>query len=300
MVIKRLIAILIMGGWGITLASPPMFATRSFFDAESFESDEDNDSFACTNIIKPLPGGAGYEIIYADGTPPSIFPANTTITITVPGSYILCGDVSGNYTLTTPAIRIFTSSVELDLAGFSVNQTNNNSNGVGIDVAGGFSYVTVSNGRITNFSTGLDNGASHVVARNIQADDSGIGFYIRPTAIDYFIGECSGNGGSGYGFYVDSGARSVLLRKCAAIKNVVEGFYLNGTSNIIVQNCRAVGNTGSGFYNNTGAVLTGNFAYNNAGGNYSGPGPVGSIVIDNGAQLPPGIRISPIDNIEIV
>lgn len=267
----------------------------------------------CVNIIKPSSGG-GYDIFYGDGAPSDHFDADSTIVINDFGSYRLCGDVTGNYATNVPAIEINVSSVELDLADFSVIQEGSSSNGdVGIKI-NSVSDVTVKNGKMAKFYFGVYVLGDHVNLCNLKTLDCGrTGFVLdnsSATVSDVVLEGCEASNNPMRGFAL--GGNSISVINCIASLNESDGFGisvagLGAATNIILDHCTAIRNgTAGGYGFNNGsssAVLIGNFAYNNGSStptNYGGTGSVGSIVIANGGQLPPGILISQTDNIEII
>lgn len=305
MFIKRLLAIMIIGGWGLTLAS---------------EAD-----LICQNLIQADPTTpGGYQILYADGTTQS-FAAGDSIDITLSGIYRLCDDVNAieGQSTTAGAIRISASSVDLDLAGFSVTGTGMSGEWLlGITTSTvNLQDITIKNGRVINFQQGIFLGrAINLLVQDVYVINCGAlldtvcqsgfcGGIVLAVCTDGFIDHCTAAGGLNLGSGFILTGDDLVVKDCLALTNSLQGFVitdyagLNDSMNVVVERCVAVGNGGNGFENDKATgVLLGNLAYGN-GTNYvsEGPGVVGSVQIANGAQLPPGAGINrSIDNIEII
>ena len=101
------------------------------------------------NRVKALAGGINGSLV---DDPPG-FPVNITQT----GSYRLTGGLRVNGTAAAITIDAAASYATLDLNGFAIKGDARAPSGVGVD-ASAASYVTVKNGSVVTFSTGLNMG----------------------------------------------------------------------------------------------------------------------------------------------
>lgn len=307
MFIKYLLAIMIVGSGAFALAQDRM----SMNDAVCNTCPE------CIYFVQP-DGSGGYMIDYNDGTSDD-FPDGTPIVVSRAGYYKLCsdvvfdnGDVPEQY-----AIQIEGSNLVVDLNGFSVITENNAFDSGVISAAAGASDLTIKNGRlipstpvITGNALVCQGSNLFIDVQDIKTFGANIGFLVNGGSSLRFNG-CIASGCSyGFDFFL---ASNVSITDCVGIANKTAGFMIGNSenSNFVIQNCLAVGNGGGvgsagGFVINiASATLLGNLAYNNNNAsslaNYSGSGVFGSVIIDNGAQIPPGMPINrAIENIEII
>ncbi len=200
--------------------------------------------------------------------------------ITVPGTYILCG----NATITAPIT-------------ISSNQVLFNLNGNTLTVAGGndgivvFSAndVTVKNGIVQNapaFGILIEGSTAQISIRDVVVTNcANAGIFIDAPGV--YIDHCSANNNS-YGFVCAEGSSS-FINNCSAIFNANSGFLI-GTAdapdaNAVIQNCNAYYNAGYGFENYAAyispaatALFANNIAFNNGSpygllNNYGGTKP---------------------------
>lgn len=313
MFIKPLLAIMILGAGACALAQ----------DLARYDGTTDlsGTSSGCVYYIKPY-GDGGYIIEYNDGIAPDIIFPNDTMVLYRSGYYLLCGDVvnTSASALITDVIQIDVSNLVLDLNGFSVisDPASSADSANAIYIIDTVSNVTVKNGRVVAkyYGSGLyiDAGplfAKYINAEDIDALDCDAGFSANGIALNF--NRCKASG-CVKGFDLTD-IYNCTITDCVATSNSMVGFGLVTGSNCFIQNCLAMNNgVGSSSIGYGGfqidllsSTLIGNFAYNNGAdglNNYFNnvPGSVyGSVIIDNGAQVPPGSAINRlIDNVEIV
>ena len=208
-------------------------------------------------------------------------------TIGTSGSYHLTGNltVAG----TTNAINVTVSNVTIDLNGFSITGPGSTESiPIGIN-ASGQSDVTVENGTVTGFGTGVEVGPSGIV-KNVHADANGGGI---SGANNSLIQGCTANNSTQPG-----GAAIFCVAACA-----ISGNTANGNPNIGIEagNGSAIsGNiafhntTGTGiFCSGSGCLIMGNTAFNNEvgiGGSDATTGYEGN-VLDQTNNVGPGTNL---------
>ena len=171
-------------------------------------------------------------------------PGNDTseFIIRTAGSYYLTGDV---VTAKPIGILILIESVTLDLNGFLVTRSGALGSGTGILIGG--SFVTVRNGQISRWASGIKN------------SDSGIREGIYEQLI---VSQCQQNG-------IEAG-RDWLVERCIASRNGNVGIAA-GSGSVRVNNCVA-SNNGAGMSFTSGGNVTGSIASGNKGHGIFGNG----------------------------
>jgi len=199
--------------------------------------------------------------------------ADSLFKITLPGSYYLTGNITGE--AGKYGIEIEASGVTLDLKGFDLAGVPDSVAGVSVNV-GGLTNIAVVNGSVRNWGyLGVSLGA----ATNCRVADL----------------LASGNAGNG-GIYVGSGS---TVSNCAATSNsagifaapncTVSNCSVNGNSvGIVVQegsvvsNCSAGSNVFGGIQTYRGCALLGCSAFNTLGDGFN---PGDGIFADDGSTL---------------
>jgi parallel beta-helix repeat protein len=158
-------------------------------------------------------------------------------TINAPGSYYLTGNLSSS-SATATGITISASDVTIDLMGFllrnSVPTTGN-----GIQAADTVQNITVRNGSVTGWATGISLFAANVRVERITARaNTGIGII---SGVSSVIVDCVAalNGSTG----MRAGAQSAVVR-CVARENAGVGIQSNGGG--LVSQSVSKGNAGDG------------------------------------------------------
>jgi len=164
----------------------------------------------------------------------------------------------------TDAIDVSVANVTIDLNGFSiVGPGSSNAAVTGIN-ASGMGEITVENGTVTGFGTGVQLG-SYGIVKNIHADVNGNGIHGGNNSV---VEGCTANnstttGTSGFGIY--------CLAACAISNNTANGnpfagIQCAGTGCAITGNT-AIGNVGFGIEClGTGCLISGNTIINNGTG----------------------------------
>jgi parallel beta-helix repeat protein len=179
--------------------------------------------------------------------------------ITSPGSYYLTGDLSS----TIGGIWIWSDYVELDLNGFSLTGTAGIN---GINSPGLYNQITVKNGRVHGWQTGIslngdDNEVDDVVVSSSAADglligDRGVVRSVRAVAntvkgiaaygsgdrISVFDSEADYNGGDG----INATQGASRVERNTALANAGHG--INVTNDSVVIGNTLQSNTGDGIY----------------------------------------------------
>lgn len=174
--------------------------------------------------------------------------ADSSFKITLPGSYYLTGNISGE--AGKHAIEIASDLVTLDLGGFAM-EGNNDANYDGVFVPGPYSYITVRNGSLRNWGRdGINmatSGAFSCRVENVLANGFRYGIH---AGLNTIIKGCS-TFGCATGIYAKSGS---TLSDCAASRASNVGIYAeNGCS---LTNCSAYDNNGTGIFA-IGSAVTG-------------------------------------------
>jgi len=99
--------------------------------------------------------------------------------ISSPGLYRVTGDLSGAPGM--DGIRVQADHVTIDLGGFTSSGV---AGAIGIDLSSSKSHLTVANGRVTGWSTGVDVRSSGNTVRNVVAAENGSGFVVRGTYLE--------------------------------------------------------------------------------------------------------------------
>ena len=161
------------------------------------------------------------------GTPISSAP----YTISAPGHYYLTQNL--HVTGGQIAISVASSSVTLDLGGFSI--TGDGSPGSwGIRFSGGRNDVTIENGSISGFQFGVDvpSVSYDLELRRLHATANVRGFSLLVSR--GVIVDCVASGNSETGIYIP-GERFVV-RNCAVVANGGDGISVAGSANLIESN----------------------------------------------------------------
>lgn len=200
------------------------------------------------------------------------------VTITNPGSYYLTGNLtaSGSH-----GIIIQTNNVSLDLKGFTLESDDSNT---GVFVNGAYTNITIRNGNIRRWVTGIDSSFSQntqldglLVTHNLFGIVSGQGTVASRCTASFntqfglsvssgcSISQCIARNNGSHGILASSGA---LIVGCVAESNGDDGISLDrGT----VKDCVARGNSGDGIEAFINCMVVGNTCLDN-GFNGSGAG----------------------------
>jgi hypothetical protein len=170
------------------------------------------------------------------------------------GSYRLTGNLTAP--LGTDAIDATAPIVTIDLNGFSI--TGNGS--VGVNAAVG--DVTVENGTVTGFSTGINVGASGIV-RNVHADANGSGITVGNNSV---VEGCTANNSTGAsGAAISCAGVCVISGNTASGNGKLDGIDCVGNGCLISNNTANANTTGIDC-KGTGCLISGNTIFNNTTG----------------------------------
>ena len=190
-----------------------------------------------------------------DQVKPGTAITNVPFTITSSGYFYLTRSFSNSST----AIFIGSDDVSLDLGGFTLTGDGGvNDHGVRVGLTGndGQSRVTIRNGTVRNFGSGVFIGqlSSSVQLEDVRAYGCAAGFQLASTAA--------------------SGPRLCTVRHCYAVSNTSAGILIGGpvaglsAENLIVD-CVAQGNQTGIQIASTNNLVIRNLSFGNAGGDYS-------------------------------
>ncbi|HTT76791.1 MAG TPA: hypothetical protein VMF50_12530 [Candidatus Binataceae bacterium] len=139
--------------------------------------------------------------------------------ITTSGSYFLAANLSVS-TKTTTAILVKSNNVTINLNGFVISGIGGNSTGVGID-ASAATGVTIANGTITGFGTGIKLNSTSTVEGVQIYNNNGNGIATSGSSCFVANSVITGNSGSGLDFSdATSGYLSNVLNNSS---NVING-----------------------------------------------------------------------------
>ena len=192
--------------------------------------------------------------------PRTLIPGGTAVfNISSEGSYCLTGNLSiasGN------AIAVAASNVTIDLQGFELIGTGGTT---GIFIAGGISNVTIRNGTIRNFTTGINGaGNSKVWVEKVRALNNGVGIFVD---VNGAVIDCVAEANGGVGI---AGADNCVIHHCQSVANT--GTNSHGISvgkAAQISGCVARSNAGSGIVTGTDGTLSDCVATNNTNGGIS-------------------------------
>ncbi len=136
------------------------------------------------------------------------------ITITDPGLYRVAHDLTG--LPGQDGIRVAANHVTIDLGGFTLD--GGGSPGEGVVLLDGFSHLTVANGRVTNWATGIEIHSFGNV-RNVVADANIVGFALSLT----YIEACEARDNDATGVTLGFGC---IARACSSAGNGAHAFSL--------------------------------------------------------------------------
>jgi parallel beta-helix repeat protein len=150
-------------------------------------------------------------------------------------SYRLTGDLT--VVADKDAIDVNAAGITIDLNGFSITGPGSSSAAIGINAStnGG---VTVENGTVTGFGTGVTMGANGIV-KNVHADANGSGISVGNDSV---VEGCTANLNS-VGNGIQTGNNAVI-KDCTANSNGSDGITAGANSR--VQGCTANNSTGTG------------------------------------------------------
>lgn len=255
-------------------------------------------------------------LVYAGDLEPSAAPASTMKTldqveprIPIPGSDTVVGvysiSQSGSYYLTgdryssTSGIYVGADNVTIDLMGYTL--TGSVSGGdYGIVISTGYSNVEISNGTITNFTTGIYAGSyagqNHRVIKVRVCNNAAAGINLNGSSC--LVKDCSsvGNGGSSgnWTYGIRTGSGSVIEGNTVNNNGANNSTHVYGI--MAAQSCTIRGNTvynnaasanGNcfGIYGDAACIIKDNAVFENgnsvAGGCYGMYANTGSTVINN-------------------
>lgn len=205
-------------------------------------------AFALAGPINPPPGAVASTYKTLTEVEPRIAinaintrgDANSTFKITLPGSYYLTGNITGE--VGKHGIEIVAGGVTIDLNGFDV---------VGVPGMGAFNGVCSTENNLTNIT--VTNGS----VRNWGADGVDLGSWgERNCRVDRVL--ASGNAANG----INVGGGSVVAH-CASYNNGASGIFSGNGSTIT--GCSAFGNGGFGVGSAFGSTISNCTAHDNVG-----------------------------------
>ena len=207
----------------------------------------------------------------ADGRTP-IPGGNAPVTISSPGSYVLTGPITGTG---ASGISIAADHVTLDLNGFSVSSAF--TTGVGVAIAYGFKGITVRNGLISGFLSGVQvaGSAFNIVIEDLMVRDSkSIGVQVQSTlARGVVIRRCTimdtgstttTSDGAVNVSGIASAGSGILIEQCVIERlfyngaggGTMRGIFLNGGTNQIVRGCSVTADNSSLAAPHAGIVMS--------------------------------------------
>ena len=160
---------------------------------------------------------------------------NLPYAISQPGSYYLAGSLTsaGN------GITINSDNVTLDLMGFTIQGAFAGSGILALPLSGGFKALTIRNGCISRFATGvwLQNVEGSVLSDLVVVTNSTQGIFIQASttpAGDNRIERCTMTRNGGVGLYISSYSAAACgngnrIRDCVASQNALYGIELDGS-----------------------------------------------------------------------
>jgi len=200
--------------------------------------------------------------------------ANSSFKITLPGSYYLTGNITGE--VGKHGIEIIASGVTIDLNGFDV---------IGVPGMGVFNGVcatennltniTVTNGSVRNWGAdGVDFGSwgerNCRVDRVVASGNAANGINVTAASV---VVHCSAYNNAGIGIFAGHGS---TISTCSAHSNAGNG--ISSSFGSTISHCAAYGNGGNGVSTSSGCTITSCTAYENDGSGISTF--AGSAVID--------------------
>lgn len=206
--------------------------------------------------VAPTPGPEPRVAINATNTPGD---ANSVFRITLPGSYYLTGNVTGE--AAKHGIEIAADGVTVDLNGFALIGVAGSLNGVFTDSAAN-TGITIVNGSIRSW------GSAGVNFFTFQTDDcvldrlviSGNGSTGISTSDNARVTNCVASDNAASGINTGFGC---LVSNCTAQDNANYGITTSGSTT--VSNCTSTSNTNGGISVATGSTVIGCTASSNSG-----------------------------------
>jgi hypothetical protein len=206
--------------------------------------------------------------------------------VTASGSYRLTGNLVAP--ASTDGIDVTAANVTIDLNGFTIGGPGGATSATPIGInASGKSDVTVENGAVTGFGTGVEVGSSGIV-RSVHADANGVGINAGNNSV---IEGCTANSST-----VNDGID--CLAGCVISGNTANGNFDNG---IVAQNGSVI--SGNVVFHNTandgilcngsGCLISGNTAFNNFTGISAGDATTGygGNVLNNTTNISQGTSL---------
>lgn len=207
----------------------------------------------------------------SDGRTP-IPGGNGPVTISSPGSYVLTGPITGTG---ASGISIVADHVTLDLNGFPISSAF--TTGVGVAIGNGFKGVTVRNGLISGFLSGVQVGgtAFNTVIEDLMIRDAksngvqvqsalGRGLVIRRcTIMDTGSTTTAGDGALNISGIASAGS-GIVIEQCVIERlfyngaggGTMRGIYLNGGTNQIIRGCSVTADSSSLAAPHAGIVMS--------------------------------------------
>jgi hypothetical protein len=200
-------------------------------------------------------------------------------TITSPGAYTLANNL-GNPNSNGNCLVIKTGPVTIDLNGYRIVGTTAAGSGAAItDLGVSRSFITVRNGTVQSFATGINLAASQFIdiagitaAGNFQGMNLGLNANIKDSRV------------------INSGADGIVVNNNCTINGVVTSNNFNSINtgeNCLVENTTAIGNHGAGISVGAGSSVINCVASNNGHPN-GGHGIIGEatgyLVVNNVAN----------------
>jgi hypothetical protein len=198
-------------------------------------------------------------------------------TISTPGSYILANNLNANGN----CLMVNTSFVTINLNGFALR---GNGTGFGIAVTGFPKGITIRNGTIRNFSTGVSLESDSLVERMYVTDNTGTGVSVGGSSIvrDNIITDNSTGLSAG-----SSLTRGTILTGNSVSRNF--NGVRAGTGSIVVGNASTINENGDGFQIGSSSLVINNVSTNNPGLIASGFNVFSNSVVENNTASQNGL-----------
>lgn len=161
-----------------------------------------------------------------------IHPADLPISINQPGQYYLTGNAK--VSTMSNGISISTSSVTIDLNGYTLQGPGTTSGGVdGINAQSPRDYITIRNGTVTNWpGAGLNIATSTTLIENVTSrDNGGAGFLLLTAHVINCVAER--NNAPGISFFADSTPGYSMIQNCNSSYNAGNGLSIITPSTVL-------------------------------------------------------------------
>lgn len=162
---------------------------------------------------------------------------------------------------TGDGVVVGASGITIDLKGFAI-RGDQGSGDYGVDDSAGFDHLTVKNGVLRNFYTGVyANGKLISVSNVVASGNAGHGIYVGGDSAKITSSVASGNGADG----IRASGKAAKIQLSSASRNVNGGFVVNGDS-ASIKATTAFGNGSDGiFVSGSSAAIQSSTAAGNGG-----------------------------------